>query len=231
MRESDIRSLKGIRDESHSEGRWLAQFRDDNGNIRDEFTFSRECPCCASRRSEFFNRYNGFQLVRCDECTTIYVNPSFKDQYLSRFYSDPESRGDYDKNILESGAAPKARLEGIFSPRKELILNSLGQISADRKVSLLDIGCASGQFLSLFSELDQFELSGIDANSSSVLQAKSLYPAINWIDSPFETYSFSDHSYDGITLWEVLEHLNNPLQNLKKIRLFQVASVLNFLKF
>ena len=81
---------------------------------------------------------------------------------------------------------------------------------------LLDIGCGGGLFLSLMSQRGA-EVQGIELNDCRILFARKHYgldPKKIPVEDSYWKSRF--HSYfDVVTLWDVIEHVNYPLQTLQ----------------
>ena len=46
------------------------------------------CPVCLCRQFKPLLRSQGFSLVRCDECSPVYVNPRLREDILNNFYAE-----------------------------------------------------------------------------------------------------------------------------------------------
>ena len=81
---------------------------------------------------------------------------------------------------------------------------------------VLDIGCGGGLFLSLLKR-EGADVVGIELSDSRAQYAKTKhnleihkYP----IESDFWQKGYANH-FDAVTLWDVIEHVNYPLQTLQ----------------
>jgi len=215
LREEDIRSLKVIDEVWDQEHKWMNQFFDKNGLIKNEYTTIVACPCCGNKNFERFLTKWGFKLVKCKKCLTIYANPRFKPEMLELYYKSNESRGNYQK-LLANGKAEKTRINSIFLPRKQYIKKQISlKTKKFSKVNLLDIGCASGQFLSTFSPKECRNLYGVEPSTKLAKIAEKIAPSAKIINLPIEQCNFESNYFDVITMWEVLEHMFDPYQFLK----------------
>ena len=82
---------------------------------------------------------------------------------------------------------------------------------------ILDLGCNTGEFCHLLKSRFSSSPKGIDINRDAIQIAKTKYPSI-----PFEVKDISQlkekEEYDGITMIEVIEHLPDPVETLKKAK-------------
>ncbi len=85
-----------------------------------------------------------------------------------------------------------------------------------QNAKVLDIGCGGGLFLSLLkkagAQVTGIELSDSRAQYASMEHALEIhkYP----IESDFWQKGYADY-FDAVTLWDVIEHVNYPLQTLQ----------------
>ena len=85
-----------------------------------------------------------------------------------------------------------------------------------QNVKVLDIGCGGGLFLSLLKEQGA-EVIGIELSDSRAQYAKSKHGLIidkHPIESDHWQSGYTTH-FDAVTLWDVIEHVNFPLQTLQ----------------
>jgi len=89
-----------------------------------------------------------------------------------------------------------------------------------RKGRLLDVGCGDGVFLKEAQRLG-FEVYGIDFDKKSVEVAKSKFGLVNTFAvslEEFMTWRPDQFKFDIITIFEVLEHQDDPRGFLEKIK-------------
>ena len=89
--------------------------------------------------------------------------------------------------------------------------------SPSPKPNLLDIGCGIGGWMKVAS--NSFNVWGFDASMAQVLYAQKEFPQVQY------SFSYSDYvstladppAFDLITLWDVLEHIRNPVEFVGEI--------------
>jgi 2-polyprenyl-3-methyl-5-hydroxy-6-metoxy-1,4-benzoquinol methylase len=95
---------------------------------------------------------------------------------------------------------------------KELTFKDLGVVFKGKKKKLLDVGCATGDFVKLMSDLG-FDAEGIDISEELVGLAvkRKLKCSLNNVEN-------INKKYDCISLWHVIEHVRYPRELLAKVR-------------
>lgn len=92
-----------------------------------------------------------------------------------------------------------------------------------RPKNLLDVGCASGWFLSKLSvKFPKTKYAGLDVYKKAIAYGKKQYPNLHLLTSDAHRIPFPNKSFDIVICCEVLEHVINPEVVLKEI-----ARVLN----
>tara|TARA_B100001175_G_scaffold314057_1_gene322705 strand:+ start:204 stop:998 length:795 start_codon:yes stop_codon:yes gene_type:complete len=85
------------------------------------------------------------------------------------------------------------------------------------KGNLLDIGCGAGFFLNIAKERG-WNCHGMEILPEYIKYAQEKFALKNIrLESLDEPISYNANNFDVITLWDLIEHLRNPLNSLKKI--------------
>jgi len=79
---------------------------------------------------------------------------------------------------------------------------------------ILDIGCATGNFIFLAPEI----IEGIDIDEDALEIARNRGFRVNKIDVEKEMNLLVGEKYEGVWAKQIIEHLNDPLNFLKEIR-------------
>lgn len=109
----------------------------------------------------------------------------------------------YDKNYFNSATLKDVKAFDSYVS----FLTTLGINLRDKKI--LDIGCATGEFISrICSDNVCF---GVDISAYAVEHCQAAFPAIrdNFFCLDLNTEIIKDREFDIITLFDVLEHLTN----------------------
>lgn len=140
------------------------------------------------------------QVVKCDNCGLVYVNPRLKSDLIVQGYSEGS-----DENFVSQA---KGR-ELTFAKSLRLIERY------SKKGRILDIGTAGGSFLQV-AKNNGWEVYGIEPNKWLCGWAKKHY-GLDIKPGILSDYKFEDEYFDVITLWDVLEHVPNPKSLLLEV--------------
>jgi 2-polyprenyl-3-methyl-5-hydroxy-6-metoxy-1,4-benzoquinol methylase len=144
-----------------------------------------------------------YQYLRCNNCSHVWASPRHSNLYDQ--YIDTEDEVYLLNEELRMNTAEKV----IRVLQKYLNKNE------NNSLKLLDVGCSTGDFLQVAKKY--FEVEGIELSTWAIDIAKSRDIKI-WTTNA-EDINLPKNSFDVITLWGVIEHLENPyrvLSNLAK---------------
>lgn len=171
-----------------------------------------DCNLCGSNNYDVFlcredlNTFlqGDFRLVRCNKCGLVYQNPRPSLNSWDVIY--PE---DYDQYTVNSHIEYSRNFLYRYGFRKRILA-----IEKFKKGgNLCDVGCATGDFLREINMYSNWQGYGIEPNNFASDLARKAGLTIHTgtlLDQPFP-----DINFDVITLWNVIEHLPNPLETLQ----------------
>jgi len=86
------------------------------------------------------------------------------------------------------------------------------------KGTWLDCGCADGGYTVAMVDLGVEKAIGVDALEGRIVQARErVHPAVEFLHASAEALPFTEASFDGVLLNEVLEHVVDEVQVLREI--------------
>lgn len=164
-----------------------------------------KCPCGTSQKSTLVKQIFDLKYYQC-VCKTVYLNPTISENNLNEIY---KNNGIYEKHRRQVLSQRNAKLSrNLINKRKALQIFTLLK---RKKFKILDFGCGDGKFLDYLNKKIKKEyLYGFDVNTSLKNNSKRF----NVIS---ETRTLIDQKFDIVTLWGVLEHINNPKNFVKFI--------------
>jgi 2-polyprenyl-3-methyl-5-hydroxy-6-metoxy-1,4-benzoquinol methylase len=174
------------------------------------------CPICSKSNflsfktiDDYFLTGEKFQLTQCDDCGFIFTNPRPKPDKIQGYYQSNEyfSHSKEKRNITSF----------LYNLVKSYSLKSKYRIIAkySKKGKILDIGCATGEFLDYFNK-NGWKTKGIEPAPEPRKFAKEKYG----LDVSDENVlsEMKQETFDVITLWHVLEHVSNLNKRVDQIQ-------------
>ena len=178
----------------------------------------KNCPICGSEKhsvfltcTDHFLTKEKFTIVKCDKCGFTFVNPRPEQSQLAGYYESTEyiSHSGTSKGIVNSV------YKFIRNYTHKAKLKLVTKYAKGNKI--LDIGCGSGELLSLFRKIG-WETLGIEPNQTAREFAVKQY-CINVYEEA-HLKEIDDGMMDVISMWHVLEHvslLNERMQEVKRV--------------
>ncbi|HEY0070846.1 MAG TPA: class I SAM-dependent methyltransferase [Chloroflexia bacterium] len=163
------------------------------------------CGASSQGHKTLFWKY-GTPIVRCDGCGLLYANPRWNAEELFGRYT-PEYWEQYAGTISDTAVDAEANY-ARWRPFLEVV-------EASRHYNrLLDVGCATGEFL-LAARTREWEVYGVETSPPAAAQAERLAGGTVHAGT-LETSHFPEAYFDVITMWDVIEHLQDPRAYLQK---------------
>jgi SAM-dependent methyltransferase len=95
------------------------------------------------------------------------------------------------------------------TPWTELRLSALTRlVEAKPGDRVLDLGCAAGALTHFFSETGA-KVVGVDAEPRAIAKARSLFPALEFVEADVASLPFTDESFDKAVAGDLVEHLDD----------------------
>ena len=156
------------------------------------------CPLCAYPSAAEIAASTEARLVRCGSCALAYSDPPRRLEVIRGEYEHL-----YDLNVAVTRLAPR-RL-AIFS-------EFLDRVPPRGAARLLDVGCGTGDFL-LLARQRGWQPTGIDLSERAATHARArgLDAGTDWTELP-------SARFDAVTLWNVVEFVERPLQMLAEVQ-------------
>lgn len=176
------------------------------------------CNLCGSNDSKLLYTLSDFylerpeitvQLRQCRRCGLGYQDPRPTAEEIKEHYPDNyEPYVNLDKE-LPGGLLGQAIRYGL-QKRVSYITRYKQQ------GRLLDVGCSTGSFLLMMQRSAQWQVQGVELNEH-VARLAVEQRGLKVFPGRLEDAEFADQLFDAVTMWDVLEHVHDPLATLSEI--------------
>lgn len=173
------------------------------------------CPLCGQSQYQYFLScqdftvsHETFKLVECTNCKFLITNPRPQEEKIGSYYQSDAyiSHTTSSKNIFEI----MYRLARLYTLNwKVKLVKKHTRVSQPQ---ILDYGCGTGNFLSSCQKAG-FGITGVEPspiareNSDEKIRSQ-IKPSLDLL---------TGETYDIITLWHVLEHLDKPIETIAQL--------------
>jgi SAM-dependent methyltransferase len=176
------------------------------------------CLICNTNIFELIFKKNGFNIGKCSHCATTQVIDPPPSAEIDGYYDQDFFHKFYDKLLND----PKRQAYEYrkFNFRLEEI-----EKEASRKGSILDVGCSFGFFLDAARKRG-WKTYGVEIGEYAANYAKSNFN-LTVFTEPLNDVDFEDEFFDVVTLWNVIEHLDDPNEMIQDIsRILKIGGIL-----
>jgi len=149
-----------------------------------------------------------FNLVRCNYCGLVYVNPRPTAQEIKQFYPDRYFSRVF--GTIKFTDETRRNMERVFE-------NRYAPFSRYKKIGkILEIGCGDGHFLRFLKDKG-WQVFGVEPSTFAAKYAGDVL-GLNIFTGSIDDFAYTDKSFDVICMFEVLEHLHDPYSSLVKLK-------------
>lgn len=141
------------------------------------------------------------QIVQCNHCGLVYANPRWSAEDLSVAYEAVE-----DLTYVNE----REGRELTFKNHLQAMESRLG--AAEGRL-LLDVGAYIGVFVEIAAAAG-WQACGIEPSAWAAALAQERGTKV--IQGTLDTPALSGSSFDVVTMWDVIEHLDDPVAELRK---------------
>jgi 2-polyprenyl-3-methyl-5-hydroxy-6-metoxy-1,4-benzoquinol methylase len=170
-----------------------------------------KCPLCSSSYLRRVYEFDEFSVMRCSDCnnswrSNMYDREQIAQIYCGKAYAE-NSYFSYDHAAVDRSS--RTRFKNYHHA-----LTYLESITTVGK--LLDVGCGSGAFLSIARQ-SGWDLHGVEMSPVlSQLCQRTL--GISVTTGRFEELSLPSDSYDVVAMWDIIEHVIDPVSCIQKVK-------------
>jgi len=145
-----------------------------------------------------------FRVVRCAKCGLYYVNS--------------QNSSNIGKCYIHVDPLKAMRVEAVY--RSNIYREGIQQIellnSKDEPWKILDVGCATGVFLAL-ARCHGYQVFGVESSKRQADWGRK-YLKLDIHCSKSLRGLYEQDSFDVVTMWDVLEHIDTPKMLLSEIK-------------
>ena len=137
------------------------------------------------------------RIVKCEKCGLIYVNP--QEENIEKLYEKTEDEN-YEKSKESRAITFKRDIEYIEK--------------FEKRGKILDMGCSSGIFLEV-AKNNGWDIYGTELSEWGYKKAKKITP--NIFNKKLGDCNIKNDFFDVVTMWDLIEHLTNPNEELERV--------------
>lgn len=168
---------------------------------------NNKCPWCGSEKAQInlwlkdeFLTKEDFHICECLNCGLLYTMPRPDKDKIGAYY---KSEAYYSHQENKKGFIPK-----VYERVKSINLKHKYRLATNgmQPGKLLDIGCGVGDFLHT-AEMHGWECIGVEPSEDAKAIAQKRMKGKIFVSEELE--GFPDGAFDVITMWHVLEHVDD----------------------
>jgi 2-polyprenyl-3-methyl-5-hydroxy-6-metoxy-1,4-benzoquinol methylase len=174
----------------------------------------REMPClfCDVHDEQLRFRDGPFRVVECARCGHVYVNPRLPAERLHEMYQDDYWASDRAKEFGYAQYLGEAQnYLKTYRMRCGLVDRYM-----PRPGRVLDVGCAAGFFLKVMADRG-WQTTGIEIAVPMIEYASTELGLDDVHRGDLTSVALPRGSFDLVTLWDVIEHLERPDLHLARV--------------
>ena len=173
-------------------------------------------------RDRMFGLPGNFQEYRCAKCGLVRLQPKPSKEQMNKYY--PSAKYYSYKRTINYNFFRSLRSYLIYHQYRPTLLSWILELfvrvpamPSTKSGRILDIGCGSGETLSLLQSLG-WDVYGLDINASAIKVARK--QGLNHVSlgSYEDMKKYPDNFFDVIRMYHVIEHLHDPERCLRFAR-------------
>ena len=168
---------------------------------------SIKCPFCESENTkhflhlkDYFLTQEDFDIYECYDCKLLFTSPRPAANVIGRYYKS--------EDYLSHNEHKKGLVPWIYNKVKKVNIRNKFKITVKNRTKphILDFGCGVGDFLH-YAQEKGCEIMGCDMSEEArKLASEKLGKEVV---SPEQIFALPHSTFDIITMWHVLEHIDN----------------------
>ena len=179
--------------------------------------YNKICLLCKSEKHRVIRNNLRYgiprRVLQCDACDFVFLEPLHIDKInKKKYYTGKNYRRIYGPN-LKKQSSPKEIFD-TYLPFQQNIIKRIGRV-VKPNIKVLDVGCSTGHFLCALKGLVADRV-GLELNKDHVNFIKKNLDFTVYSE-PIENAILKEGPFDLITVLQVLEHIDNPMEFLSGV--------------
>lgn len=151
-----------------------------------------------------------YTFCRCGNCGVFYQHPRPTEATIGNLYPHDTSYPSYRRDVAAEPWLRQLDRRYGLAKRCRLITRHV------RAGRLLDVGCATGDFLSEMRRYPGWSVLGVEPSTTAGRYAHDQV-GLTVVKGTLNNASFADASFDAVTMWDVLEHVYRPREVIAEV--------------
>lgn len=174
----------------------------------------REMPClfCGVHDERVRFHDGDYRVVECARCGLVYVNPRLPTERLHEMYQDEYWNSDRAKEFGYAQYLSDAENYLRTYRRRSKVVDDYKPAPG----RVLDVGCAAGFFLRVCKDKG-WETAGIEIAKPMIDYAEQTLGLSDMHRGDLLSVDLAPGSFDVISMWDVIEHLEEPGKHLARV--------------
>ena len=170
------------------------------------------CPICQDPPAPrpIFKKKQGIDILSCPQCGVYYASPRFDEPSLLKIY---ENEAFTDMSVYDSWSYETWQQGRSRSWINSNLKTQLVKLYLNDGDTILDVGCATGEFVAVARNND-LAAEGIDTSKMLINIGQTV------LKVPVQQVDVKDfqpaHKFKAVLIWDVLEHVFNPVEMLER---------------
>ncbi len=170
------------------------------------------CPLCEGREYKKIYHIKGYNIVKCQGCSLIFINPRPRVEDIEKFYQKGYFRS---SDELSCGYNHYEDLrEDLIRTFKRRLKKFDSFLPTGKEERLLDIGCGFGYFLEA-AGTNFHEYWGVDISETACKKIEKR--GFKTFRGNLKEANFKNYYFDLIVTTDLLEHLPHPRPFLREV--------------
>lgn len=169
------------------------------------------CLLCSSTHTRIHYRLRGWNIARCETCGFEY-HDGFRgggdatEMFSEEYYRDRQAPA-FERQLQDYRNDPSAPVYARWAAH-------LAEHAGTGR--LLDVGCALGTFLKIAEERG-FAVEGVEISHWAADFART-HRGLSVFTGDLAAFPAPDGAFDVVTFWDSIEHVGDPIGNLRQAR-------------